>query len=113
LSAWEDACRKAGGSSNVFESGGVKYFFESSRKEHRDGAITGTIWKHVDETHCRKAGSFRINRDGSVARAHKWLKDRSPSAETLNAKYRDLFGRPCPEEVVATNHARFAAVECV
>lgn len=44
-------------------------FWETSRVEHLDGAITGTVWKLLpDGEHCRKAGSFRINGNGQIVR---------------------------------------------
>jgi hypothetical protein len=64
-------CRAATGSVNVFTGG---LMFEVSRTEHRDGAITGETFVFLDETHVRKTGTFRINPDGSVARAPAWLK---------------------------------------
>jgi hypothetical protein len=49
-------------------------FFEVSRREHRDGAITGVI-QRFDGEYCTKAGTFRIEPDGSIRRAPKVLKD--------------------------------------
>lgn len=43
-------------------------FFETSRVEHADGAITGSVFRMVDAAHCRRAGGFRIEPDGKVAR---------------------------------------------
>jgi hypothetical protein len=55
---------------------GNEYFWELSRTEHDDGAITGTIWKLINGgTHCKRSGSFRIEGDGSVTRMPKVLKD--------------------------------------
>ena len=75
---WSDACYAATGSSNVFEANGSRYFFETSRTEHRDGAITGSVYKTLivegDSIRCRKSGSFRIEGDGTVTRAPAWLK---------------------------------------
>jgi hypothetical protein len=67
---WSKHCRKNTGSSNSYTGkDGRSYFFEVSRREHDDGAITGTSWKHVtQEGHVRRAGSWRINGDGTVAR---------------------------------------------
>lgn len=70
-----DACYAKTGISNVYTSRGNKYFFEGSRKEHSDGAITGVIWKYTSETHVRKAGSFRINGDGTIARMPKGMRE--------------------------------------
>lgn len=79
LDKFGNACIAQTGSSNVFEAGGKRYFYEVSNTEHGDGAITGSIWKFL--THnpdgsgkCVKAGSFRINPNGSIARAPAFLK---------------------------------------
>jgi len=71
---WEMACRATTGSQNVFEDGGFRYFWETSSTEHDDGSVTGTVWKMVGETTCRKAGTFRIDGDGRVVRAPAFLK---------------------------------------
>ena len=75
MDAWMDACYNQTGQQNVFLSGGYKYFFEVSNKEHRDGAITGTIWKYLpDGEHVRRSGTFRIEGNGKVTRAPAFLK---------------------------------------
>lgn len=96
---WSQACVAATGNSNTFVVGGVRFFFEISRTEHPDGAITGTIMKEVpapaetrivtvpsaveaalgiapasDSFYASRAGSFRINGDGSIKRAPAFLK---------------------------------------
>jgi hypothetical protein len=76
---WIDACVAQTGSQNNYTANGQGYFWEVSRTEHRDGAITGTIWRHVPgpdpaRVYCRKAGSFRIDGDGTIARAPAFLK---------------------------------------
>lgn len=68
MDRWTEFCVKQTGSQNTYESRGSKYFWEASRTEHADGAITGTVFKMVDENRCKRAGSFRINGDGTVAR---------------------------------------------
>jgi hypothetical protein len=46
---------------------GRRYFWDVSRKEHDDGAITGTTWRYLpDGEHVTSAGSWRINPDGTV-----------------------------------------------
>ena len=72
---WVEACLAQTKSQNTFEVKGVKYFWETSRKEHGDGAITGTIWKFVDETHVNRTGTFHIEGNGTITRAPKFLKD--------------------------------------
>ncbi len=55
---WTQACVAQTGQSNVFEWQGRKFFWEASRTEHADGAITGSIWRFLDADHCRRAGGF-------------------------------------------------------
>lgn len=74
------ACVTSTGMSNTYEVKGQRYFFEVSRTEHHDGAITGAVMKMSPadaqgRCFCTRAGSFRINGDGSIARAPKFLKD--------------------------------------
>jgi hypothetical protein len=81
MAKWTAACEAQTGSQNVFEVDGASYFWELSRTEHHDGAITGSIQKTVrregDRMWCRKVGTFRIEGDGTVTRAPKFLKDAS------------------------------------
>jgi len=55
------------------------YFFESSRTEHDDGAITGSIWKSLPagtpyrgktypDERVTRSGTFRIEGDGTITR---------------------------------------------
>ncbi len=74
LDAWDTACRLQTATSNTFTSGGNKYFYERSNTEHGDDAITGVIYKYVDESRVRKSGTFRIEGDGTVTRAPAFLK---------------------------------------
>lgn len=84
MDSWTAFCRETTGSSNTFTDGGAKFFWETSRTEHGDGAITGTVFRMLDETHCRKAGSFRINGDGTIARAPKALKAAAEKAKRFD-----------------------------
>ena len=68
LEAWGNFCVNQMGSQNTYEYRGSKYFFDTSRKEHTDGAITGSVFKMTGEL-CRKCGSFRIEGNGTVTRA--------------------------------------------
>lgn len=43
------------------------YFTEQGR-ENSGGAITGTVWKFVDENHVRRAGSYKIDAEGKIIR---------------------------------------------
>lgn len=61
--------------SNAWTAKGKKYFHETSRREHDDGAITGTVQRIIGgmETgggteRCHAVGSFKINGDGTIAR---------------------------------------------
>lgn len=80
LRKWSDACAAQTRSSNVYVVGAKRYFYEVSRVEHNDGAITGTIISMLDGTgtaeHClgKRVGSFRIEPDGTVSRAPSFLK---------------------------------------
>lgn len=57
-----------------FTCGHADYkYFADIGKENRDGAITGTVYEITGPLEgmnraCRKAGSFRINPDGSITR---------------------------------------------
>ena len=69
---------------NTFTTSRGKYFFETSRTEHSDGAITGTIQKWIPGTDFTKiSGSFRIEGDGTVTRAPKFLKDAAKNAKPV------------------------------
>lgn len=67
-------CVAASGQSNCYTSGGHRYFWETSRLEHTDGAITGGIFKILPNERCRRVGSFRIEPDGTISRAPSGLK---------------------------------------
>ena len=73
--AWTKACLAQTDGQNTFEVKGVKYFWENSRREYGDGAITGTVWKFLPNGFCRRSGTFRIEGDGTIARAPRFLKD--------------------------------------
>lgn len=72
-----NACIAQTGSQNTFKVKNTEFFFEASRKEHYDGAITGSIVKMLPNNMCRKAGSFKINGDGTIERAPKFMKKAS------------------------------------
>ena len=58
---------KAPESTNMWYSDqGKQYFYEIGR-ENRDGAITGSIYKMVQDG-CKKSGTFRIESNGQVTR---------------------------------------------
>ncbi len=80
MNRWMEKCRLNSGSSNVWGDRRGWYMFEVSRVEHADGAITGAIVKfdgnpmRQESTPAKKVGSFRINPNGTVARAPGFLK---------------------------------------
>ena len=85
------ACVTSTGNSNTYRvvsAGAAKkdrtYFFEQSRREYEDGAITGAIYRNLPvdadgKQKCRPAGGFRIDGDGKLSRGDKWM--RNVSAE--------------------------------
>lgn len=88
--AWKDACIAQTDSQNVFVTRGSKYFWEIGR-ENPDGAITGTIWKFLpDSDRVRRSGTFRIEGDGEVTRAPKFLKNCTPTQEQLDEKEEEI-----------------------
>ncbi len=70
-----NACILQTGSQNTFVVKGKSFFFEHSRRESHDGAITGSIHRFTANNMCRKAGSFKIAGDGQVERGPKFMKD--------------------------------------
>lgn len=115
--AWTNACLKSTGIQNVFDTPKGRYMFETGR-EQPDGAIVGQVWKYVaggfPQMHVKRAGSFRIEGDGTVTRAPKFLKDNSPTTEQLDQQYHDTYVKPQTmtiEEVQAQNDAAIAAYE--
>lgn len=77
-----------GGSSNAFGSPEVNYFVEIGR-EQTDGSITGTTFKSIANM-CRKAGSFKINGDGTIARFPMMTKAEKTQAEQAGAEVFEL-----------------------
>ena len=81
--AWTKACIAQTGSQNTFKAGDGRsesgeqhtFFWETSRVEHGDGAITGAIWRFVGEDSCRRCGTFRIEGNGIITRAPKFLRE--------------------------------------
>ena len=52
---------------NCWHCKGQKYFEEQGR-EQDDGAVTGTVWRFIQDNRCHKVGSYRINSDGTIQR---------------------------------------------
>lgn len=76
MDRWTKACLANSGSQNQWSVKGETYFFETTCADHEDGAICGSIWRFLpDEIHVRRSGTFRINGNGTIARAPKFLKD--------------------------------------
>ena len=72
------ACLAQTDMQNTFKTKDGEYFWDISRTEHDDGAITGTVFKSLpDGRHCRKSGSFRIEGDGTFSRGPAWMKQAS------------------------------------
>ena len=74
LDAWSKICLEQTKVQNTFIQGKDKFFFETSRREHADGAITGTIYKFLPNNMSKRSGSFRIEGSGEVTRGPKSLK---------------------------------------
>lgn len=76
--------------SNGLPDGG---FWEISRKEHADGAITGTVWKAVDADHVIKSGSFKISPEGKIVRFPRLPAAIKAAAEKAGAdEYARVYG---------------------
>jgi len=68
-------------------------FWETSRKEHDDGSITGSVWTMVGTDFCRRTGSFRINANGTVERFSSIPRRLLIEAENMGAlKFRQVYG---------------------
>ena len=82
-------------SQNTWDVNGTRYFAEIGR-EQRDGAVTGTIWRFMaDGVHVHKAGSFRINPGGKVARWASSTKAQRWSAQQAGqGKYQETYQIP-------------------
>lgn len=91
LDTWTDACVKSTDSSNVWETNKGRYMFETGREQH-DGAIVGQVYRFVDRSRAIRSGSFRIEPDGTITRAPKFLKDASPSPEEIEKRYQETYG---------------------
>jgi hypothetical protein len=105
MDAISDFCYKQEKSNNVFSSKGNKYFIEWSRREHADGAITGSIMKMSGAT-CKKSGSIRIERDGKISKVPKILMDIPvyvmdyKTDGVFQSLWPDQFGSPSEESLM-------------
>jgi len=59
-------CISQTGFQNVWVKDGTKYMYETSRTEHNDGRITGTIYRYVGDDRIVKAGRFNIGANGRI-----------------------------------------------
>jgi len=83
----------AKGSNSIMAGNQEIGFWETSRVEHNDGAITGSVYVHVDERHCRKVGGFRIEPNGKVTRFPRMPRPLLNRAETIGAiAFRERYG---------------------
>lgn len=83
MDAVSAACIRQTGSSNVYKVGGETYFFEQGR-ENGDGAITGKIMRMLPGDLCRKAGTYRIEPDGTFGRVPAFFKQAVQDAVDAN-----------------------------
>jgi len=65
LNIIQSICAKQTGTSNSWIDGGRSYFFEVTKKEHSDGAITGTIYR-MQGSSATKAGRLNIAGNGRI-----------------------------------------------
>ena len=71
---WRDTCINSTNIENVYMAGETRYTLQLSRKQQRDCAVVGSVYRaiHTDAetgvTQVVKAGSFRIEPNGEVTR---------------------------------------------
>lgn len=71
--AISEFCVAETGMSNGFKMKNAECFIEWSRREHSDGAITGSVMKIIANT-TQRVGSIRIEGDGKITTAPKMIK---------------------------------------
>jgi len=74
MDRWTEVCVAKTGTQNVYDYNGDRYMWENSRREYDDGRITGQVFRFVDDDHIVRAGSFRIEGDGTVGRWPRGLR---------------------------------------
>ena len=78
--------------SNTYYRRGRKHFFETGR-ERPDGAITGAIFRELPDNRCRRAGSFRVEPDGTITRFPGTSAPERQAAELIAAdEYNRRYG---------------------
>jgi hypothetical protein len=80
------------GSQNVFTNGKDNFFYEQSRREHADGAITGTAYQMLPDGMAIKKGSFRINGNGTVASFTGLTKDQKKKIQSEGIAHENKLG---------------------
>lgn len=75
--------------SNVLSIKGKQYFFERGW-ERADGAITGTVFLMLPDDMAQRAGTFRIEPDGTVSRFFGLSK---ADREEVTNNFRDMSAR--------------------
>ena len=73
LDKWRDLCRENTGLSNFWRDGGKEFFCEAG-DEQDDGAIVGDVFLSLGDHHCRRVSGFRIEPDGTVSEAPRFLR---------------------------------------
>jgi hypothetical protein len=101
-------------SSNGWNNGEWFYFFEQGQ-EQQNGAITGTVWKSKTESrYCKKAGSARIEPDGTITRFPTSNKSQRDSAMVTGLiKFHETYGGRWQDDKVLYNligDAKFVAI---
>src|SRR6266849_4054757 len=92
LQKWTAACLISTKSQNTYVVKGQTYFWEHSRREHPDGAITGSIFRITElkadgRQMVRPAGAFRIDGDGKVKLAPKFLREAAENRVIVNGNF--------------------------
>ena len=96
MDRWTEFCIAQSGSQNTFKANGHTYFWEASRTEHSDGAITGSVHKMLPGGLCRKSGTFRIEGNGQVTRAPACLAELGapdPIIAEQESNYNNMIGQ--------------------
>jgi len=75
---WKSACLSDSGKTNVWYNEGKEYRWVMSTTQFCDGAVAGSIYKINKD---RPISSFRIDGDGTVVRAPKFLRRASSKME--------------------------------
>lgn len=102
----------AGGTSNSWGATTETADFFEHGPEQSDGAVTGSVWKSTSPGFARKAGSARVEPDGTVTRWPGSTKAQRDAARAAAlAAYAARYGAPyeSPADRRAANRAAFRA----